>query len=224
MYKNIEVLDKQKHEKLKYDQVDLTEVSRSIGIVPLGVHEVLDMSSFSPVLISAGDESELIAFTGISKDVTIYKKTNIFIPTFLRCYPFLSINIKNDKGTVDTVIAIDNNKDVVGKNKKTSIFNKKSELEKGANEKISQIRALNTQRDISRTIVKALKEKDLLVKKDFKIKLEDGERTILNEFYIVDRQKLLKLDDKTLAQWARKGWMGIIDAHLKSLNNFQRIF
>jgi hypothetical protein len=33
----------------------------------------------------------------------------------------------------------------------------------------------------------------------------------------------MKLDDATLASWARKGWIGIFDAHIKSLNNFQKV-
>ena len=36
-------------------------------------------------------------------------------------------------------------------------------------------------------------------------------------------EKLLKLDDKIIASFARKGWMGIFDAHLKSISNFEKI-
>ena len=52
---------------------------------------------------------------------------------------------------------------------------------------------------------------------DFKVKVNDEEKTLLNEFYIVDREKLLKLDDETIASWARKGWMSLIDAHIDPL-------
>jgi hypothetical protein len=223
MYKNIEVLDKKKHEKLKFDNVDALEVAKNIGIVPLGVNEVLDMCSFAPVIISAGEEAEFIAFTGISKEITLYNKNNIYLPKFLHSYPFLNVVVQDEKKNLNTVVAIDNNKEYVGKNKKNNLFTKNSELEKQANEKIRFIRELNTQRDIGKKIIEELKAKDLLLKRDFKVKLKDEEKTILKEFYIINREKLLQLDDATLALWAKKGWMGIIDAHTKSLNNFQNI-
>lgn len=223
MYKNIEILDTKKHEKSKFDIPVTIDVAKNVGIIPLGVDEVFDMCSIAPVIISSGEESEFIAFTGVSKDVSIYKKINRYFPRFLLVYPFLSINVKNEKGEINTVIAIDNN-NFIGEDKKYNIFNKKNELEQTAKERITLVRQLNTQREISKSIIKTLKEKELLLKKDFKLKLDDGEKTILNEFYVVNREKLLKLDDATLALWAKKGWMGIIDAHLRSLGNFQKIF
>lgn len=48
-------------------------------------------------------------------------------------------------------------------------------------------------------------------------------KTIISEFYIIDIQKFVQLDDETIASWARKGWMGILDAHLKSIVNFEKI-
>ena len=49
------------------------------------------------------------------------------------------------------------------------------------------------------------------------------EKVILEEFYVINMEKLLKLDDKIIAGFARKGWMGIFDAHLKSISNFEKI-
>ena len=68
-----------------------------------------------------------------------------------------------------------------------------------------------------------IKSNDLLIKKDLRININSEEKTILSEFYIIDIQKLVQLDDETVASWARKGWMGILDAHLKSIPNFEKI-
>ena len=223
MYKNIEVLDKTKHNTQKFEIVDTTTVAQNIGIVPLGIDEVLDMSSIAPVLISAGEIAEFIAFTGISKDITIYNKENKFIPKFIHTYPFLNIVVKNNKDETNTIVALDNNSDYVGEDKSNSIFTDDGELESIVSEKIDLLRELNTQRDIAKRIIKELKEKDLLLEKDFKVKTDNGEKTLLKEFYIINREKLLLEDDATLALWAKKGWMGIIDAHIKSLVNFQKV-
>jgi len=224
MYKNIEVLDKKKHNGIKFDEISFDVVAKNIGVVPVGVDEILDMSCFAPVFISAGDNKEFVAFTGISKEVNIYNNNTAYIANFVKTYPFFNIIIKDTDENLNTVIAIDTNAEYVGKNKKNTILNKKFELEELANQKIEQVRALNNKREISRIIVKELEKKDLLVKKDFRVNVNGEEKIILEEFYVINRDELLKLDDATLALWAKKGWMSVIDAHTKSLNNFQKIF
>ena len=86
------------------------------------------------------------------------------------------------------------------------------------------IKELNSQRAVCRRIIAELKKLDLLIKKDLRVKIEGKEeKVILEEFYVINMEKLLKLDDKIIAGFARKGWMGIFDAHLKSISNFEKI-
>jgi len=223
MYKNIEILDKKKHNKTKFNSVDALEVAKNIGIVPLGIDEVLDMSCVAPVLISGGENAEFIAFTGISTEATLYKNSGHYLPRFVQTYPFMNIVVKDENNNYNTVIAIDNDKKYVGVKKQNKILSKDSELEKVASEKIELVKKLDVQRNISKIIIKELQKLDLLIQKSLKIKTNNGEQTIIEEFYIINREKLLKLDDAILANWAKKGWMGIIDAHIKSLNNFQKV-
>jgi len=223
MYKNIEILDKKKHNKTKFSNVDALEVAKHIGIVPLGVDEVLDMSCVAPVLISGGEIGEFIAFTGISEKVTLYKNSEHYLPRFVQTYPFLNIVVKNENNNYNTVVAIDNDKKYVGMKKQNSILSKNGELEKIASQKIELVKRLDQQRNISKIIIKELQKLDLLIQKSLKIKTKEGEQTIIEEFCIINKEKLVKLDDAILANWARKGWMGIIDAHIKSLNNFQKV-
>lgn len=220
MYKNLEILDKKKHKDIKFDNLENIEVAKKIGFVPLGATEILDMSCFAPVLITADEKAEFAAFTGLSEEVNIYSK-EAYIPKFIKSYPFINVTAKDEKENLNDVIGIDIS-EFVGKNKEVSIFEKDGELSKIANEKIENTRELNRQRAISRKVVEQLKEKGLLLKRDFKVKVKDEEKTLLNEFYIIDREKLMKLDDKTIALWARKGWMSLIDAHIKSLGNFKK--
>jgi hypothetical protein len=107
--------------------------------------------------------------------------------------------------------------------KEFNIFDEDKNLTKEALAKVELVRELNRQRDISKKIIAELKSNDLLIKKDLRININSEEKTILSEFYIIDIQKFVQLDDETVASWARKGWMGILDAHLKSIVNFEKI-
>lgn len=182
------------------------------------------MSSIAPVIISTGENSEFVAFTGLSSTVNIYKNESLYLPRFVKSYPFFNIVVKDENDKLNTLVAIDNNENYVGKNKKNSILSKNKELEDVASKKIALVRELNKQRDVSKKIVEELREKNLLLKKDFRINVDNEEKVILEEFYIINREELLKQDDSTIATWAKKGWMGVIDAHVKSLGNFQRLF
>lgn len=224
MFKNIEILDKEKFKGYKFDEVDVTDIAKNIGLIPLGFSEVWNAAHDCPVIISSLERGEFLAFTGITNEINIYKKENAYIPAFIRTYPFLSADIKGENGNYNSLISIDNNSKYVSKKKKIDIFTKDNELSKEANSKVEFIREVNRQREISRKIVEELKENDLLVKKDFKVKISETEEKIfLEEFYVVNIEKLIKLDDSIVASWAKKGWMGIIDSHVKSLSNFQKV-
>ena len=223
MYKNIKILDKEKLKALKFDDVNTSEIAKNIGLIPLGFSEVWYASHDCPVIISSGENAEFLAFTGITPEISIFNKSDIYIPAFIRAYPFLNVEVKDDKEQLNSVIAFDNNSDFVSEDKEFDIFDEDKNLTKEALAKVELVRELNRQRDISKKIIAELKSNDLLIKKDLRININSEEKTILSEFYIIDIQKFVQLDDETVASWARKGWMGILDAHLKSIVNFEKI-
>jgi hypothetical protein len=223
MFKNIEMLDKKKFKSLKFTPVDPKIVAKSIGMIPLGFDEITPMSCFAPVFIFGKNEKEFVSFTGISENISIYNTKEAYLPNFTKTYPFINTYAKDENNNTVSVISIDNSK-YVDKRKKEFIFNKKGELQKLADEKIKQVRQLTLKRDISKKIINELTKYNLLEKQSFKVKIDNEEKTIIEELYIINRKKLLELEDKVLALWAKKGWITLIDCHLKSLSNFKDIF
>lgn len=219
MYKNIEILDKKKHNKLKFDVTLASEIGIYQGLIPLGFKEISQASQDYAIIIN---NEEFLAFTGLNPQVNVLNKDNVYEPMSLKTYPFLNVFAKDEKDELNSVIGIDVNSEFVGEDKDLSIFDE-NELSSEADEKVKLVRELNLQRNVSKKIVSELKEKDLLEKREFKIKLGDEEKPVLNEFYIVNRIKLNELDDQTIATWAKKGWITLFDLHLKSLENFEKI-
>jgi len=222
MYKNIEVLNKEKFKAMKFADIKANEVAKNIGIIPLGFTEVIDMSAYAPVIIMGKEEAEFVAFTGISKEVNIFRNNNVYIPTFPKTYPFLNTNVQDQNGNLKSVVSIDNGKSV-SKKKKFFIFNKDGELQEKTADKIKLLKELTRQREVSKNIIKELKSHDLLIEKDFKVKYKDGEKVLLESFYVINRDALIKLSDEILSKWAKKGWMSIIDCHINSLKRFEKV-
>lgn len=223
MYKNVEILNKELSKDLRFDDVDFSYIGKNIGLVPLGFGEVWYASHSCAVIIGAGENAEFLAFSGILPEISIFNKSDVYIPAFIRSYPFLNVEVKNEKDESSSVIAIDKNSEFVGVNKEYKIINEDKSLTKEALERVNLVRELNRQRAISKKIILELKKYNLLIKKDLRVNINSNEKILLDEFYVVDVEKLMKLDDKIICDWARKGWMSIFDAHLKSIANFEKI-
>jgi hypothetical protein len=223
MFKNIEVLDKEKFKSVKFTDVDTLEVAKNIGIMPIGFSEVIQMSCTCPIVIM-GDEHnlEFIAFTGISKSVNVFNQQVAYLPIFPQTYPFVNMYVKDEDDKLKSVIGIDNGR-FVAKRKKHYIFNKDKEVQELANNKIKKLIELNRQREVSKNIIAMFKKYDLLLEKNFSVKFEEEEKTLLEKFYIINREKLVEMDDEFIATIAKKGWMSIVDCHIKSLSNFQKV-
>lgn len=223
MYKNIEILDKKKFKNMKFDAVSTFEVGKFMGVLPLGFNEVIDMAKYCPVIIMGNDDNlEFVAFGGLSPQVTIFNDETIYTPMFTRTYPFLNVMLKDKKNNLRSVIGFDKG-DACGTKKENKIFGADGNLEKLASQKIEMVRELNRQRIIAKQIVLELKKYELLLEKDFKVTMGDKEKVVLNKFYVVNRAKLINLDDEILALWAKKGWITLFDMHIKSLANFQKV-
>ena len=224
MYKNLEVLGKETHKKVTYDVVSPIEVGKSLKLIPVGFMEVLDMSAIAPIIIMGeGDDKEFIGLFGILDNVSVFNKQQLIAPLYTKTYPFVNIKVKNENDELSNVIGIDNNSEYVGEDKATAIFDEKGELVKQAATKVEMVRELNRQRDISKAIIKELEANNLLVEKDFTIKINGEEKKVLEKFLVIDREKLYKVSNKKIIDWAKKGWLTLFDAHIRSLNNFRTV-
>lgn len=223
MYKNIEVLSKENYGKKTYKSVSAAEAGRHLGLIPIGFTEVIDMCSIAPVVIlGEGENSEFVSLCGLSSEISIFNKQKFITPLYTKSYPFLNLNIiKEDKK--QKLIGIDTDKDCVGDKFENKIFDKKGELTSDAQTKIDMVKELNRQREIGNKIIEEFKKHKVLVENSFKIKTGDKEKVLLEKFMMVDRKKVYELESKVLIEWAQKGWLTLIDCHLRSLNNFPLI-
>ncbi|HIP12422.1 MAG TPA: hypothetical protein EYG73_06855, partial [Arcobacter sp.] len=136
--------------------------------------------------------------------------------------PFVTMKAKNEKNEDIIVIGIDDNKNYLCKDKGINLF-EKNELSETFEEKLQNTKKLESQRILSKEIIKELEKYDLLQDQSFNLRINGEIKPIIDGYFIVNRTKLNNLDDKIIALWTKKGWMGIIDAHIYSLRNFQKL-
>jgi len=223
MFKNVKVLRKEENLENKYSSPSVEEKLKTSRLIPLAISEVNRYSSLAPIIISGNHEKEFALYVGLSASKNILTNSDyIDEPQFLKNHPLTIIKVKNEQNEDVSVIGIDNNTKYLSKDKEISIFSN-DELSKTFEEKIKNVKILEFQRQISKDMIKEFEKHNLLQEQTFNIRVDGEVKPIIDGYFIVNREKLNELDDTILALWAKKGWMGIIDAHLYSLRNFQKL-
>ena len=224
MYKDIKLLKRSENLENKFSKVSIEDKLENNRLFPLGVDEVIKYCSSFPIVISGKENPEFVFFIGLSKEKNpLILNKNLEEPRFLQNYPFLMVDAKNEEDNYVEVLAYDDNKKYVNQNEDIPFFIDDKTISNQMQEKINSLRELQQKRKISKIIIKELQDKDLLIKQSFNVKIDGKIINILKEYYIINRPKLSQIDDATLALWAKKGWMGIIDAHTYSLRNFKTL-
>ncbi|RXK12294.1 hypothetical protein CP965_11045 [Halarcobacter mediterraneus] len=227
MYKNLQILDKEKHKTLKVSEMKDLFFAKDMSSIPVMVNELGAVGkSFPVVFINSDEASTLVAITSLGNgNLAINEEgkwiTN-YIPISLRKYPFSMAAVRDNPE--QKIVMIDEDASLVSKTKGRQLFKKdgsQSELLENAIKFLS---------DNENTVLMTKKIVEEIVKsgilEDREISVGEGEekKVLLSGFKVVDKEKLNKLSDDILASWVRRGIISFIDLHLKSLDNINTLF
>lgn len=81
--------------------------------------------------------------------------------------------------------------------------------------------AYQAESEATRAFAEALKQQKLLIERRADATLPDGRTFGLQGFQIVDAAKFAALDDATILDWHKRGWLALVHFHLASLERFQ---
>ena len=226
MYKKLELLNKKDHSKLSIDKIDNHWFAKELRYAPVGLSEIAKLSSKFPVIITGGEEQHFSVVLAIGNNDNYFSlqakyEDRRFIPAFMRAYPFLMVEAKdetNDK--VFRAVAVDVESLYVGQNKEIKLFEEDGSETENLKHAITLVQTLDKDRFAADDLIKTLKEHNLLDKRDITLKVDDNEaKTIVSDFYVVNKEKLYALEDALLLEWMRKGWIYLLEKHMESIEN-----
>ena len=226
MFKKLVVLDKEKHKTLKLSPLEDLKFAQDMGSIPVLVNEVAQVGEVFPVVFTTEETPALVALTSLGgQNLAINSEgkyiTN-YIPAYLRKYPFSLANSENNPE--QKVVVIDEEASVFSKTKGKQLFTKDGEQSKTLEGAMKFLTEFEKQAQNTMAIVKAIVDSDILEPREISIGEGEEKKVLVKGFQVVNREKLNNLDDETLAQWVRKGIIGFIDAHLKSLSKIEVLF
>lgn len=226
MYKNLVVLDKEKHKDLKINPLENLFFAKETAFVPVTASEIALVGAAFPIVFSADENPSLIALVslggnslGINADG---KWITSYVPSYFRKYPFSLASTKENPN--QKVILIDEDSSLFSKSKGKQLFKKDGDKSETLTHAIEFLTSHENQTIITNNVAKAIADSGILEDREISVGEGDEKKVLVNGFKVVDREKLNALSDDILADWVRKGIIALIDAHLKSLDNIQALF
>lgn len=193
--------------------------------IPLLVDEFAIASSHYPIVFAAGPMPIPAAVVGLKNDANLFVdkkgqwKNGSYLPAYVRRYPFI---LMDDAEQKQFVLCVDGASDMLGTEGEFSLFDGEnpSDFTKGAMEFCA---ALRQQGEATDAFIKALLEHDLLMPNNAEVEMPDKSKLQLGGFLVVNPDKFDKLPDNVFLDWRRKGWIGLIYAHLISTHRWQNL-
>jgi len=224
MKETIKILNAERHGKLKLKITDYAW-AEEMRTVPVTLSEVHDVSKMFPVVFTNEEKPKLILVTSVGNDKNLGldeegKWSEVYVPGFLRRYPFYLSKIAGKEEEDKLVLAIDEGSEYLNEKEGIALF-EKGEPTQFVKNMITFLGTLEKEMLATAEMGKEFKDTGILEPQEFTLS-QNGEKKVLVEgFLAVNRDKLNELSDYRLAKWARLGYIGIIDSHLYSFKNLK---
>jgi len=226
MYKNLVVLDKEKHKELKVKPMQNLNFAKGLAFVPVLASEVEMVGRAFPVVFTADENTSLVALVSLGGESLAINEegkwiTN-YVPLFLRRYPFSLAATKEKED--QKIVLIDEESELFSTDTGNSLFSEDGEQTQTLTHAIEFLNNFDTQTTITKNVVKLIADSGILETREITVGEGEEAKTLVEGFKVVNKEKLNSLSDDVLAEWVRKGIISMIDAHLKSLEHIDTLF
>ncbi|QYF92924.1 SapC family protein [Massilia sp. PAMC28688] len=220
-------LNREHHRGIKLDgSVANFSFAASTSSMMIAAAELEEAALTYPVVFVGADGSPtaLTALMGINQDENLFVndgrwEEGCYLPVFVRRYPFVFA-----EGGPDEQLTVCVDEAHPGLNKETGelLLTDKGEPTEFMQSAIDFLGNCHSEMDRTKMFAQRMHELGLLVERNIEI-TRDGANFRLEGFFVIDREKLAAVDDTVALELFRTGAMGLISAHLVSLNNVNRL-
>ena len=223
-------LNRTQHKDLRLKGIPSLRFAAGVHSVPLTGVEFPAAARDLPILFagSSMEEAGPMALLGLRQNENLFVDgdgqwaANTYIPAFVRRYPFVLAEKPADQEGDDFTVFLDEAYEGFGSDEGERLFQEDgtdSEMLKNAVNFLGEF-----QQHVGRTqwFMEQLRKHDLLEPRNIRLE-KDGKAINLNGLYVVNEEKLRKLDAKTSHEFLTEGVFGWIYAHLLSLANIDRV-
>jgi hypothetical protein len=219
LYKVVVPLDSGRHDKLRLRNPRSFAYAATTALVPALAEEFPRLSNHYPIVFRQQEKPVPVILLGVRPGENLYVETDgrwrdrTPVPSYVQRYPFI---LAETESTEQFALAFDPTGEMLSPEGELALFEGK-EPTPTLNEILRLCSAMKAQGDVTQAFVDALVEQGLLI--DQRVELVVGANRIsLTGFSVIDERKFVAMPDAVWLDWKAKGWIGLVYAHLLSLD------
>jgi hypothetical protein len=223
-FRGIVPLDASRHGKLKLQRGREYGFARETNAVPIALNEAAAAAADYPVVFGGKGRVAMLAIVGYRDRENLFLekdgswRAGTYIPAYVRNYPFAFIEAPNNQ----LVLGIDPEASLLGAAGEP-LFNNSAQPTPPLNQAIELCKSLHQSLRVTGEFFNALEAQGLLVENSAVIEFKAGGSARLGGFRVIDPQKFDALDDATILDWKKRGWLAPVYAHFIASGRWSRI-
>ena len=228
-YKDLVPLSSVDHADFRARPLDSAEFLVGQHAIPLTSDEFVSACRFFPIVFSAGDNPVPLALMGLNEGINTFvddegKLVNpVYVPAYIRRYPFLLAKLQPN--TEELSLCFDPTSGALGKFDEGDMLfvdGQPSDQTKAVLEFCKNFEEAGQRTGM---FMEELKKADLLMDGEVSIQQEGNDKPyVYRGFQMVDENKLRELRGDVLRKLMQNGILGLIFAHLFSLQLMREVF
>ncbi|MBL9071004.1 MAG: SapC family protein [Sphingopyxis sp.] len=228
-YNDLIPLSSVDHANFHARPLDSAEFLVNQHAVPLTSDEFVSACRFFPIIFSAGDNPVPLALMGLNEGVNTFVDTEgkllnpVYVPAYIRRYPFLLARL--NPGSEELSLCFDPTSGAIGEFEEGDALFADGKPTDPVNAVLEFCKNFEEAGQRTSLFVEELKKADLLMDGEVAIQPEGSEKPyIYRGFQMVDENKLRELRGDVLRKMMQNGILGLIFAHLFSLQLMRDVF
>lgn len=228
-YKDLVPLSSVDHADFRARPLDKADFLIDQHAVPLTSDEFIPASRFYPIVFSAGENPVPLALMGLNEGMNTFVDSDgkllnpVYVPAYIRRYPFLLARLRPDSDELS--LCFDPTSGAVGKFDEGDALFEDGKPTEPVNSVLEFCKNFEESGMRTGAFVDELKKADLLMDGEVSIQPEGSDKPyVYRGFQMVDENKLRELRGDVLRKMMQNGMLGLIFAHLFSLQLMREIF
>lgn len=228
-YNDLAPLNSEEHGNLRARKTDRATWLVNQHVVPLTVEEFPMAQRCYPIVFSTGSNPLPLALMGMSEGVNMYVTDDgevlddIYVPAYARRYPFLLAKLRPDAEELS--LCFDPTSDLIGDYEDGAPLFDGTDPSEHVRNTLKFCEQFEIAGNKTATFIEELKKHDLLMDSALTFQRDDlPEPIVYRGFMIVSEEKLRDLRGDVLRAWNKNGMLGLVFAHLFSLELVREVF
>ena len=221
-YREPTLLDATAHGRLRLAAAPGFRFAGATNSIALGADEFYLAQACYPIVFTMTAPVTPLAIVGIGDPRNLFVgpdgtwREGFYVPAYVRRYPFVMVQAP---GRDDLILAIDQAAEALSTEAGEPLFadGKPAPLVQRVLEFCA---AFEHQVAVAREFTSALAAQKLLVENRAQLTLPSGVATSLGGFQVIDEARFNTLPDDVVLDWRRRGWLGLVYAHLMSMHRW----